>query len=468
MKNAKFNILRVLFFTYLFIYSFFSVDAQTNGLDKKDVKVINEIYDESLTSRDTYKLLDHLCNKIGHRLSGSIGASKAVEWTEMIMNSYSFDKIYKQDLFVPNWKRGDKEEVRIIGHKDEKLNVLALGMSVSTPKRGISAKVVEVQGIEDIEVLGRDKIKGKIVFFNRPTDQRLISTGSAYGGAVDQRTAGPAEAAKYGAVAVVIRSIGTAFDDVPHTGVTRYVEGIKKIPAAALGVKSADKLTLALKNNPNVKLFIKMNCETLEDAPSHNVVGELIGNEFPNEIITIGGHLDSWDVGQGAHDDGAGCMQSIQVLRLFQKLGIKPKRTIRAVMFMNEENGTRGGLKYAELAKKNNENHLSALESDAGAFTPRGFGVTAEASTIKKFRSWLPYFDRNTISYFKKGGGGVDINPLNRLLGTPTIGFIPDSQRMFDIHHSDNDSFDSVHPRELELGTASIASLIYLIDKYGL
>ena len=468
MKNAKFNILRVLFFTYLFIYSFFSVDAQTNGLDKEDVKVIKEIYDESLTSRDTYKLLDHLCNKIGHRLSGSIGASKAVEWTEMIMNSYSFDKIYKQDLFVPNWKRGDKEEVRIIGHKDEKLNVLALGMSVSTPKRGISAKVVEVQGIEDIEVLGRDKIKGKIVFFNRPTDQRLISTGSAYGGAVDQRTAGPAEAAKYGAVAVVIRSIGTAFDDVPHTGVTRYVEGIKKIPAVALGVKSADKLTLALKNNPNVKLFIKMNCETLEDAPSHNVVGELIGNEFPNEIITIGGHLDSWDVGQGAHDDGAGCMQSIQVLRLFQKLGIKPKRTIRAVMFMNEENGTRGGLKYAELAKKNNENHLIALESDAGAFTPRGFGVTAEASTIKKFRSWLPYFDRNTISYFKKGGGGVDINPLNRLLGTPTIGFIPDSQRMFDIHHSDNDSFDSVHPRELELGTASIASLIYLIDKYGL
>ena len=464
----KFNILRNYFLLiYLFIVSFL-LDAQTNGLDKEDVKVIKEIYDESLTSRDTYKLLDHLCNKIGHRLSGSIGASKAVEWTEMIMNSYSFDKIYKQDLFVPNWKRGDKEEVRIIGHKDEKLNVLALGMSVSTPKRGISAKVVEVQGIEDIEVLGRDKIKGKIVFFNRPTDQRLISTGSAYGGAVDQRTAGPAEAAKYGAVAVVIRSIGTAFDDVPHTGVTRYVEGIKKIPAAALGVKSADKLTLALKNNPNVKLFIKMNCETLEDAPSHNVVGELIGNEFPNEIITIGGHLDSWDVGQGAHDDGAGCMQSIQVLRLFQKLGIKPKRTIRAVMFMNEENGTRGGLKYAELAKKNNENHLIALESDAGAFTPRGFGVTAEASTIKKFRSWLPYFDRNTISYFKKGGGGVDINPLNTLLGTPTIGFIPDSQRMFDIHHSDNDSFDSVHPRELELGTASIASLIYLIDKYGL
>ena len=351
MKKTKFYFSKKLFFTCLFIFSLISLKAQTKELNKEDAIVIKEIYDESLTSRDTYKLLDHLCNNIGHRLSGSVGASKAVEWTEMIMNSYGFDKTYKQDLFVPNWKRGDKEEARIIGQNDE-LRVLALGMSVSTPKKGISAKVVEVQGIEDIEVLGRDKIKGKIVFFNRPTDQRLISTGSAYGGAVDQRTAGPAEAAKYGAVAVVIRSIGTAFDDVPHTGVTRYVEGIKKIPAAALGVKSADKLTLALKNNPNIKLFIKMNCETLEDAPSHNVVGELIGNEFPDEIITIGGHLDSWDVGQGAHDDGAGCMQSIQVLRLFQKLGIKPKRTIRAVMFMNEENGTRGGLKYAELAKK--------------------------------------------------------------------------------------------------------------------
>ena len=211
-----------------------------------------------------------------------------------------------------------------------------------------------------------------------------------------------------------------------------------------------------------------MNCQTLEDAPSHNVIGELRGSEFPNEIITIGGHLDSWDVGQGAHDDGSGCMQSIQVVRLFQKYGIRPNRTIRVVMFMNEENGTRGGQKYAELAEKNQENHLIALESDAGAFSPRGFGVTAEDATIEKFRSWLPHFNQNTVSYFKKGGGGVDIGPLHRTLGTPTIGFIVDSQRMFDLHHSPNDVFATVHPRELELGTASIAGLIYLIDKYGL
>ena len=467
MKKIKIIISTKLFYSSLiFLISFLTL-AQRDKLDVNDTKIIKEIFDESLTSRETYKLLDHLCNKIGHRLSGSSSASKAVEWTEMIMSKYNFDKVYKQNLYVPNWKRGEPEVAKIIGQKKE-LSVLALGMSVSTPKKGITAEVIEVQGIEDVEVLGREKIKGKIVFFNRPTDQRLISTGSAYGGAVDQRTSGPSMAAKYGAIAVVIRSVGTAFDDVPHTGVTRYKEGIKKIPAAALGVKSADRLELALKDNANVKLFIKMNCITLEDAPSHNVIGELMGNEFPDEIITVGGHLDSWDVGQGAHDDGAGCMQSIQVLNLFKKLGIKPKRTIRAVMFMNEENGARGGLKYAELAKDNNENHLIAIESDAGAFSPRGFGVTAQESTINKFRSWLPHFDMNTITYFKNGGGGVDINPLNRLLGTPTIGFVPDSQRMFDIHHSDNDTFDTVHPRELELGTASIASLIYLIDKYGL
>ena len=445
-------------------------DEQTQQqpeLDPEDTKIIKQFFDEALTSRETYGLLDHLCNNIGHRLSGSEGAAKAVVWTEQIMNDYGFDKVYKQDLFVPNWKRGEKEIARIVGASED-LSVLALGMSVATPEEGLTAGVVEVQGLEEVESLGREKIEGKIVFYNRATDQRQIATGAAYGGAVDQRAAGPAMAAKFGAVGVVIRSVGTAFDDVPHTGTTRYQDSIPKIPAAALGVVSADRLTEALKQDPDTKLFLKMNCQTLEDAPSHNVIGELTGTEFPDEIITIGGHLDSWDVGQGAHDDGSGCMQSIQVLRLFQKLGIKPKRTIRAVMFMNEENGTRGGLKYAELAEKNKENHLIALESDAGAFAPRGFGVTAEEATIDKFRSWLPHFDQNTVGYIKKGGGGVDIGPLNRTLGTPTIGFIVDSQRAFDYHHSPSDVFSAVHPRELELGTASIAGFVYLIDKYGL
>ena len=465
MKKFDFSI--ILLFTFLFFPSCNQKITQQIDLNIEDAKIIKQFFDEALTTRETYALLDHLSNKIGHRLSGSEGAAKAVNWTEKVMNNYGFDKVYKQDLFVPNWKRGDKEVVRIV-NSNEDLSALALGMSVPTPKDGIRTKILEVQRLEDLELLGRENIEGKIVFFNRPTDQRLIATGSAYGAAVDQRAEGPSMAAKYGAIGVVIRSVGTAFDDVPHTGGTKYKDGITKIPAAALGVKSADRLTSALRENPNTELFMKMNCRTLKDAPSHNVIGELTGGEFPEKIITIGGHIDSWDVGHGAHDDGSGCMQSIQVLRLFQKAGITPRHTIRAVMFMNEENGTRGGLKYAELAKKNMENHLIALESDAGAFAPRGFGVTADDSTIEKFRSWLPYFDENTINFIKKGGGGVDINPLHKTLGTPTIGFIPDSQRMFDLHHSPNDVFSSVHPRELELGTASIAGLIYLIDKYGI
>lgn len=471
MKNINLFLSAALLASCIILSNCQAPAPQSGGepeLNLDDTKVIKQLFDEALTTRETYSLLDHLCNNIGHRLSGSEGAAKAVEWTEKVMTDYGFDKVYKQDLFVPNWKRGDKEVARIIGDSKGELSVLALGMSVATPAEGLTAEVVEVQGLDEVESLGRDKIEGKIVFYNRATDQRHIATGAAYGGAVDQRSAGPATAAKYGAVGVVIRSVGTAYDDVPHTGVTSYKDDIPKIPAAALGFHSADRLTEALKQNPDTKLFLKMTCQTLEDAPSHNVIGELTGSEFPDEIITIGGHLDSWDVGQGAHDDGAGCMQSIQVLRLFQKLGIKPKRTIRAVMFMNEENGTRGGNKYAEIAEENKENHLIALESDAGAYSPRGFGVTAEDATLEKFRTWLPHFDQNTITYVKKGGGGVDIGPLHRTLGTPTIGFIPDSQRMFDLHHSPNDVFSTVHPRELELGTASIAGLIYLIDKYGL
>jgi len=441
--------------------------ADPTEFNQEDAKVVKQLFDEALTTKETYTLLDELCNSIGHRLSGSEGAANAVEWTEKVMKEYGFDKVYKQDVMVPHWIRGDKEIAKIQGTNEE-LSVLALGMSVPTAQEGLTAEVVEVQELEEVESMGREKIQGKIVFYNRATDQRHIQTGAAYGGAVDQRVAGPAMAAKYGAVGVVIRSVGTAYDDVPHTGVTKYQDSIPKIPAAALGVLSADRLTEALKEDPSTKLFLQMSCQTLEDAPSHNVIGELTGSEFPDEIITIGGHLDSWDVGQGAHDDGAGCMQSIQVLRLFQKLGIRPKRTLRAVMFMNEENGTRGGLTYAELAQRHNENHLIALESDGGAFAPRGFGVTAEEATIEKLRSWLPYFDQNTVSYIKKGGGGVDIGPLHQTLGTPTIGFIVDSQRAFDIHHSPGDVFATVHPRELELGTASIAGLIYFIDKYGL
>lgn len=453
----------------VFCFSGAGVQAQNVNLD--DARVVKSIFDETLVSGESYQLLDELCNDIGARLSGSEGAEKAVQWGKKVMEAYGFDRVYLQEVMVPHWERGDKEQVHILNTSDGivELNALAIGGSVGTPPEGITAEVIEVHSLDEVEELGREKIEGKIVFFNRAFDHTVISTGAGYGSAVDQRTAGPSKAAEYGAVAIVIRSVTSAFDDEPHTGTLGYRDGIKRIPAAALGFQSANRLTEVLKKESSATLYLRMNCQWFEDALSHNVIGEIRGSEKPDEVILVGGHLDSWDVAQGAHDDGAGVVHSIGVLRTFQKLGIRPKHTIRAVLFMNEENGTRGGRKYAEAAKANtSERHVIALESDAGGFSPRGFGVTAPDEVLEQFRSWLPLFPRNTISYISRGGGGADIGPLNRAVGTPTIGFNPDSQRAFDYHHSIHDNFDKVNRRELELGTASITSLIYMIDKYGL
>ncbi len=437
--------------------------------DPADTRVVQSLFREALVSGEAYKLLDHLCNKIGHRLSGSEGAEKAVQWTKKVMEDYGFDNVFLQEVMVPHWERGGKEVVQVMSAgKTMDLSVLAIGGSEPTPAQGLSAEVLEVQYLDDLDELGEAGVKGKIVFFNRKFDHSNFGGGGGYGGAVDQRVRGASRAAKYGAIGVVIRSVTSAFDDHPHTGTLVYNDSLPRIPAAALGFQSADRLTEVLKEEPKAKLYMHISSKWHPDALSHNVVGELKGSEFPDEIILVGGHLDSWDVGQGAHDDGSGCMQSIAVLHTFQKLGIKPKRTIRAVMFMNEENGVRGGQKYADLAGENKENHILAIESDAGGFSPRGFGVSAPDAVLDKFRSWLPHFDRNTILFFSRGGGGVDIGPLHRDHGVPMVGLSTDTQRLFDYHHAPNDVFEAVNRRELELGTGAMAALIYLVDKYGM
>ena len=327
--------------------------------------------------------------------------------------------------------------------------------------------MIEVQNFEELDQLGESKIKGKIVFFNRPMEPKHVKTFNAYGGAVNQRGSGASKAAKYGALASVTRSMSLKNDEHPHTGAMRYEEGVNKIPAAAISTKDADLLSAAIKKG-NAKMFIQFNCETLPDVLSYNVIGEIKGTEFPDEIISVGGHLDSWDLGEGAHDDGAGCVQSIEVLRIFKNLNYKPKRTIRAVMFMNEENGLRGGLKYAEEAKRLNEKHLAAIETDAGGFTPRGFGFTASAEQLAKIQQWLPLLKPYGTDFLQAGGGGADIGPLNKTFGTPIAGLMPDSQRYFDIHHARSDVFENVNKRELNLGAVNMAALIYLVDKYGL
>jgi hypothetical protein len=326
---------------------------------------------------------------------------------------------------------------------------------------------VEVRDFTELDRLGRAGVEGRIVFFNHPMDPTQVQTFRAYGQAGAYRGNGPSMAAKYGAVGVVIRSLASNIDDFPHTGSTRYDEDYPRLPAVAISTREAERLSAELRAGTVRELWFRTTAQMLPDAPSYNVIGEVRGSEFPDEVITVGGHLDSWDLGEGAHDDGAGCVQSIEVIRVMKALGIRPKRTIRAVMFMNEENGLRGGQAYADSAKKDGRRHLFALESDAGGFTPRGFGFSGTPQQFQRFMAWKPLFQPYGAGDFANGGGGADIGPL-RPLGTALAGFVPDSQRYFDVHHAPSDVLEAVSPRELHLGAVVMAGLVYLVSQYGL
>jgi hypothetical protein len=388
-------------------------------------------------------------------------------WAKKRMEEAGFDKVWLQPVMVPHWVRGNVEEAEILRSKlyqNRKLNIATLGGSIGTQGEGITAGVLEVKNFDELKALG-EKAKGKIIFMSRPLDPGLLQTFKGYGGAVDQRVFGAVAAAKLGAVGVMIRSITTKYDNVPHTGVMFYNDTIPKIPAVALGYQDADFLSSALKKDPTLKVNIKLNCKTLPDAKSYNLIGQLTGSEFPNVVIVVGGHSDSWDKGVGANDDGTGIMQSMEVLDLFQRLNIKPKRTIRCVFFINEENGGRGGDKYGEYAKESTEKHIAAIEADAGSGTPKGFSFDSDSLIIQKVQNWLPVLERTGIDWVKKGGSGADVGDIKNAVAR--IGYVPDGQRYFDYHHSDNDQFSIIHPREFELGSASIATLVYMIDKYG-
>lgn len=435
----------------------------------QDSITIRKIYDEALMRGNSYQWLRQLTKNVGPRLSGSEGAAKAVQWGKAELEKLGLDRVFLQDVMVPHWVRGAKEEAYILNGK-QKINVslVALGGSVATPKTGLIAEIIEVKSIKELQELGKEKCQGKIIFYNRPMDATKINTFEAYGGAGDQRRNGATEAAKVGAIGAIIRSLSSTVNDFPHTGSMAYGTGVPMIPAGAISTSAAEQLSALLKQNPSLKFYFKQNCETLPDAPSHNVIGEIRGSEKPDEIIVVGGHLDSWDLAEGAHDDGTGCVQSMEVLRIMKALGIKPKRTIRVVLFMNEENGLKGGIQYAQVAKNNNENHIFALESDSGGFTPKGFGVQgANDKVLSKIESYKPLFEPYGLHEIGKGSGGADIGPM-AIHGTVLIGFKPDSQRYFDYHHANNDRFEAVNQRELELGAAAMSSIIYLLDKNGL
>ncbi len=488
----------------------FSINAQgnlsQNDQFKKDSIFFKNIYEEALLRGHSYARLGELCKGVGARLSGSNAAEKGVLWAIKMLNTYRFDSVYTQPVMVPRWERGDQEKVQFqsalisnaiskkqlnqlqqkianfsfsnspnalyecenlihIKENSQKwysLSACALGGSIGSK---VEAKVICIQTKNQLDSLGKiGVLKNKIVLLNRPMDETLLNTFNAYGGCVNQRVNGAVWCAPYGAVAVLVRSVTNKCDNHPHTGVTHYEDSIKKIPIAAVSTADANLIQYLSVYDSTFKINIQLNCQIKEDRLSANVIAESKGTVFPNKIIAFGGHFDSWDQGEGAHDDGAGCMHAFEALRILKTLGYQPRHTIRSVFWMNEENGLKGGLAYAALTQTKGEVHVAALESDRGGFTPRGFGI--DTSILPKVKCYQKLLTDYGVGTLENGGGGADIGPLKKTNpNISLISFIPDSQRYFDVHHAETDVFESVNKRELELGAAAIAAMIYILDQ---
>ncbi len=455
-----------LCFTLLSTFILITAKAQT----KDDSIFIKKISDDILLNGKAYSNLKQLCKGVGQRLSGSVGMYKAEAWGQQVLKEVGADIVYTQQCMVPHWVRGEKEKLQLKNYSyTMPLNIAALGNSVGTGAKGVEASIIEIKNFDDLQNK-KDAVKGKIVFFNYKYNKALL--GGGYGDAVQYRGGGATAAAKLGALAVIVRSVTAANDNNPHTGALRYNDSFPKIAAVAIGPSDADKLSKFLSNQDKPATFyLQTNCQMLPDTIANNIIGEIKGSEFPDEIITIGGHLDSWDLGEGAHDDGAGIVQSIEVLRVLKTLGYKPKRTIRIVLFANEENGLRGGTKYMEEAKAKNEKHIMAMETDGGGETPTGFVCGMTDEQFKKVISWNNLFypiNANRFTFSKGGGGGADIGPLQTAFKTAQFGLNTVGNRYFDYHHAATDVFENVHERELHLGAVVMASMVYLVDKYGL
>lgn len=434
----------------------------------QDSVMFRKISDEVLLHGTCYENLRVLCKSVGHRISGSPEAAKAVTWGEQAMKAAGADTVWLQPADVPYWQRGKESLVLKIGKKYKKVPVLSLGNSEGTGNKPLTAPVVMVHNFDEFQALPDEVVKGKIIFFNYRFRQDLVFTFEGYGDAVKYRWASPGIAAERGAVGVIIRSISTGKDDFPHTGSMHYPDSVTKIPEMAVGNTTADMMEQACEKG-TITATMKSQCHMTSGlVRSYNVIGEIRGTDFPQRIITVGGHLDSWDVGEGANDDGAGCVQSIEVIRTMKALGIRPKATVRAVLFMNEENGLKGGEAYADSAKARNEHHTLAIETDAGGFSPRGFGFVMnnyQKEQILRFKFlFLPY----GVYDFSREEGGSDIGPIHKKLDVPLMGLVPDSQRYFDIHHTNNDVFEHVNHRELKLGAVALTQLIYLVSEHQL
>lgn len=447
----------------LFLLSL-TVNAQTEIDTVRDERMIRTFFDEALEVRQGYEWLEELCKEIGPRLAGSEGAAKAVTWARETLDTLGFDRVYLQAVKVPHWVRGDAS-CSIENDMSNPLSVCALGGSVSTPEGGLTAEVIEIPDVDDLENYPREDIEGKIVYFSAPMKQSYIGVGSAYGEAVKKRHIGALRASEYGAVAVIIRSVTTLKDDAPHTGSMTYEGAEEKIPAAALGYLSADRLSENLKANPGLKVHLALEGEWLDSVTSYNVIAEVVGTEFPEEYAVAGGHLDSWDLAEGAQDDGAGSVQSMEAIYLMLKSGYRPRRTHRVVLFMNEEFGLNGARLYAEQAELLGEKHVVGIESDGGGDVPRGFSVQAIPGGEKAIEPFKWFLEPYGLREYSVGWSGADVGQL-RNDDALLLGYRADGQRYFDYHHAPTDTFETINARALEMGSASMAAMLYLLDRY--
>lgn len=451
----------------LVILSFHRLGAQ-NLSNQNDAIIVNQIFKETLANSEIPEHLRVLSKEIGNRMAGTMQAKQAIKWIELQLHELNADSVYLQPVQIPVWIRGEKEKAFMMSDKWGKqvMSVLALGNSVGTDGV-LNAEVVEIRSWEQLKAMPDEHIKGKFVFYNRPMDPTKRDPFDAYVEAVDQRGIGAIEAAKKGAIGALVRSLTMAIDDYPHTGAMQYADHVKKIPAAALSTLAADRLSAALDENPHLKFSLEMHCSTLPDIISHNVIAEIKGSTHPDEYVTIGAHTDTWDVGEGASDDATGIAQTIEALRVFKTLELKPKRSIRFIFYMNEESGAHGGEQYANEVERKNEMHLASIESDAGGFQPVGFRFSGASTAMSKIEQYSTLLVPYGIGQLKEGHRGVDIAPMKDL--SPVLLSLDcESHRLFDIHHSALDTLETLNFREVGLGAAAMATMAYLISENGL
>ncbi len=429
------------------------------SLEEQYRAVAGRLIGAAMVDQDGWEKLTYLCDRIGHRLSGSQSLEFAVDWATEQMRNDGLENVRQQPVQVPHWVRG-RESLWLLSPRRLQLPVLGLGMSVGTPPEGITAPVVVVSSFEELKQLGREVVAGKVVLYDIPW--------AGYRNTVRYRSSGASRAAELGAVAALIRSIGPVSLQTPHTGSLRYREEIPKIPAAALSIEGASLIHRLIQAGNPVEVQLKMEAKLLGQAPSANVIGEIPGSERPEEIVVMGGHLDSWDVGQGAHDDGAGCIAAWQAAALIKRLGLQPRRTIRVVLWTNEENGLTGARAYREWVGEAVSQHVAAIEMDGGSERPRGFGLGVAGTeeeqqrALELARQIGRLLDGIGAGEMVAGGGGADISPLMRE-GVPGFGLRTVGEHYFDWHHTEADTLDKISPQDFRLNVAALAVLAYVL-----